>query len=246
VRPGAPSHSSHPTRRQGFLDREGYSVGGACCKTGEAGARAAARPERDGTGLSLRQGVLDPGFHRVMPVGDERSTRLVRGPAHQQHRQHCPGGRPASWHPVPASQSFRKLCNTPAETKNLRDHGRRAISERISMIAKGLLLPAVAKPSRSWPTRRRAGDTVAGAARVDGVISRLPGIGNCIAGPGSVPRREAHPAGKRTPPGSAPPGKRTPRERGSRRNADPAGTRTGRIRACMRTAGAGSAGRWMP
>src|SRR6266568_1130677 len=28
VRPGAPSHSSHPTRRQGFLDREGYLVGG--------------------------------------------------------------------------------------------------------------------------------------------------------------------------------------------------------------------------
>jgi len=47
---------------------------------------------------------------------------------------------------------------------------------------------------------------VAGAARVDGVISRLPGIGNCTAGPERGP----------------------PPERGPRRNADPAGTRTRR------------------
>jgi len=35
----------------------------------------------------------------------ERSTRLVRGPAHRQHHEHRPGGagrRPASW-PLPAT-----------------------------------------------------------------------------------------------------------------------------------------------
>ena len=72
------------------------------------------------------------------------------------------------------------------------------------MIKKDLVLHAVLNPSESWPTRRRAGDTVAEAARGDGVISRPPDMGPGTAGSESGPRRNADPIRKHTPwePGS--------------------------------------------
>src|SRR6266567_2082539 len=82
-------HSSSTRTRTSGVDAA-LMLLGAYCETSEAGARAAAPDGTLWNWASLRRDVLDPGFHRVMPPGDERSTRLVRGPAHRQHR---PAGR---------------------------------------------------------------------------------------------------------------------------------------------------------
>ena len=64
-------------------------------------AQPSPRPERHGSALSLRPDVLDPGFHRVRPPGNERSTRrpnagVPPSPAAPRSRHHDSSHPPVS------------------------------------------------------------------------------------------------------------------------------------------------------
>jgi hypothetical protein len=90
----------------------------ACCRTGEAGPGRQRRPKRDETGLSLRQDVLDPGFHRVLPPG--RAQHAPREGTCAPPASRTPPARPAG---VPAScpcppERIRKSSDTPSSSMN--------------------------------------------------------------------------------------------------------------------------------